>query len=193
MFVSRLRTSTAFVVDYRLTGAELSSAQQRLPVALFRGQFDNQPPVSHHNWIRQRDKSGVWLTGKSADRCVDFIGRIYAAIDSLDPLGIASFSMLRRILISAAGFLRTAMRVNWGAIPLSNWSHFPPIAGSKFANPVILPPGRARFVTKRPPGRRPPKRRSELVVLPRNANRTDVPSATRTCGALATNSEAWLA
>ncbi len=42
--------------------------------------------------------------------------------------------------------LRTPTRIRC-AISLSVCSHFPPMEGSKFARPVIFPPGRARFET----------------------------------------------
>ena len=40
---------------------------------------------------------------------------------------------------------RTATRVTFGAISLSNSNHFPPIEYSKLVKPVTLPPGRARL------------------------------------------------
>ena len=39
-------------------------------------------------------------------------------------------------------------RLTRGAISLSISSHFPPISASKIANPVMLPPGRAKLATK---------------------------------------------
>ena len=35
----------------------------------------------------------------------------------------------------------TATRLLCGAISLSNSNHFPPTLGSKFAKPVVFPPG----------------------------------------------------
>src|SRR5262245_32953703 len=50
-------------------------------------------------------------------------------------------------LAAILGSWTTATRRTEGAICLRTSSHFPPIAGSKLWNPVILPPGRARSVT----------------------------------------------
>src|SRR5262245_53956416 len=50
-----------------------------------------------------------------------------------------------------AGSRRMAARVTLGAISLSNSSHFPLMPYSNWTNPVALPPGRARLLTKPAP------------------------------------------
>ena len=49
---------------------------------------------------------------------------------------------------ATVGSRRTATRVTLGAICLSSSSHLPLMPYSRFANPVALPPGRARLATK---------------------------------------------
>ena len=45
----------------------------------------------------------------------------------------------------------TAARVTWGAICLSNSTHFPARLYSNGVKPVMLPPGRAKLLTKPAP------------------------------------------
>src|SRR5262249_52108915 len=47
-----------------------------------------------------------------------------------------------------AGLNMIATRGMGGAMSLSSSTHLPPTLGSRFVNPVVLPPGRARLATK---------------------------------------------
>src|SRR5262249_34427048 len=84
---------------------------------------------------------------------------------------------------------RTAARVTLGAISLSISSHFAPIAYSKDANPVMLPPGRARLLTK--PARTgsitPANTIGTVRIACCNAATAGLVSATMMSGASATN------
>ena len=53
--------------------------------------------------------------------------------------------------VAAVGSRRTAARVTRGAISLSSSIHFALMPNSNRVNPVALPPGRARLVTKPEP------------------------------------------
>src|SRR3954462_4970452 len=65
----------------------------------------------------------------------------------------ATTSMARKRLAQLAfcRFKMNATQFTLGATFFSSCSHFPPISGSKFANPVRFPPGRARLATKPTP------------------------------------------
>ncbi len=94
------------------------------------------------------------------------------------------------ILTCVPANLRTPTWVRCGAISLRVCSHFPPIEGSKFASPVMLPPGRARFATMpTPSGSEIPTKTTGIeFVASRTAFRTDVPKATMIAGAEVTSS-----
>jgi hypothetical protein len=60
----------------------------------------------------------------------------------------ASATRRNATLAADSGLKSTAARLTLGATSLSSPNHLPLMAGSKFWNPVMLPPGRARLVTK---------------------------------------------
>jgi hypothetical protein len=94
-----------------------------------------------------------------------------------------------------AGSRRTAARVTRGATSLSSSSHFPLIPYSKIVNPVALPPGRAKLVTKPAPtgSMTCTNTIGRVRVACRSGTTVVVPvAATRTSGASATNSAACL-
>ena len=78
---------------------------------------------------------------------------------------------------SPSGLRSTATRVTFGATSLSVCSHLPPIAGSKFAKPVRLPPGLLRLATTpAPSGSEIPTKTVGIdCVAWRTAASTDVP------------------
>src|SRR5262249_62258895 len=53
--------------------------------------------------------------------------------------------------VQVAGLRITATCAREGATSFSNPNHLPPISGSTELKPVMLPPGRAKFETKRCP------------------------------------------
>ena len=88
----------------------------------------------------------------------------------------------------------TAARFTPGAICLSSSSHFPPMPYSKLVNPVTLPPGRARLLTKpAPTGSGTCANTIGTVrVACSNGVAAPLPAARMTSGASATNSAAYL-
>src|SRR5262249_31611261 len=77
---------------------------------------------------------------------------------------------------------------------LSSSSHFAPIAYSNAVNPVVLPPGRAKLLTKPAPtgSGAATKTTGTERVAPCNALTPTAPSASMTSGMSATNSAQWL-
>ena len=88
------------------------------------------------------DREGSWSTSAS----VRTGAAIVAMPNSRDP---ASMERSKYSAWGATSELNiVAERASFGATSFSNPNHLPPIEGSKFVNPMTLPPGRARLATK---------------------------------------------
>src|ERR1700730_10897724 len=85
----------------------------------------------------------------AATRCVISAASRPPAGISRTPNDGAAASIVRRYAahVGLAASKTTAILSTLGAHSLSSCSHFPPTENSKLVKPVILPSGRARFVT----------------------------------------------
>lgn len=91
------------------------------------------------------------------------------------------------------GSSSTAARVTFGAISLSSSIHFALMPNSNNVNPVALPPGRAKLVTKPEPTASVTCTNTigTLRVAASRGATTVAPTATMTSGADASNSAAF--
>src|SRR6476659_7563555 len=159
-------------------------------------EFHNKIPMTGNSADGGRNKTAIRRYRKGFDRPLNF-ARV-AHVDWIHLHLVRRRGGLDDTKLpqpgDTAASRKTAARVTWGAISLSNSIHFALKVYSNAMNPVALPPGRARLSTKPAATGSPTAGNTTgtLRVTCSKGRTVEAPAARMTSEASATNSAAYL-